>query len=818
MRIIRTSTQRNPADIMAKLGENVMSVIVLLLACLVFGAPAAMAGVVPEPIDVTSITGQEVTGPVTSWRTHDGPYLVEHLAGQSPKGDLLVFWWSPRADWQVVNVSDITGARIVGPITNWQTQDGPYTVEHLAGKSFKGDLLVFWWSPRTDWQVVNVSQIAGARIIGSVTDWQTQDGPYTVEHLAGQSPDGSLLVFWWSPRADWQVVNVSKITREHVAGPVTSWVTNDGPYTVEHLAGRNSVGDLMVFWWSPRADWQAVNVSKITGQQISGSVVSWITHDGDSVIEHLAGTALDGQLCGFWWSASTDWRVVNITHLAGSDEFAGDGVPSSYQLADGDENVELLGSRSKSGSLLLYWWKPSRDWQSVDLSEITGRKISADPESWISPDGDRMVEHLAAPDPDGHLLVFWGYSEPRRLTDRLGNSFQSLKRVREPRKVLAILWDPHRPTDPAPSRSTIEDTLFGATNSVRDYFLENSDGLFTVEKAGVLGWYDADKPADHYWNENEMLDMDGDGWLHGHVEKWAEAIRKADLGFDFSVFDINRDGVLAADELGILIVIPASVPFGTNRGPAGRESPTWEPLVVDGVRIPVIAEAYIGSPPNIGLAAHELSHLVLDEPDMYATFFNSAAAGDYSLMDRTYKTTHLDPFNKLKLGWAHPKIIFRGGSYELPDVETSSKMWILLDPARGADEYFIVENRWTGTSYDREMADDGGLAVWHIMEDPSVYGSVGAPPFVDPTSWDSLGPGDWGRRAIMMVRPILTPPLNDRNALWDGAQAGTDYDLLSSDTNRFHARLRWANRKPSGFSLRQISAAGPRMSARIDIP
>ena len=104
----------------------------------------------PGVVDVTAITGQRVIGPLTSWQTPDGPYIVEHLAGISPTGDVLVFFWSPRHDWQVVSVSQITGQQVVGPVTSWQTPDGPYIVEHLAGMSPTGDMLVFFWSPRHD--------------------------------------------------------------------------------------------------------------------------------------------------------------------------------------------------------------------------------------------------------------------------------------------------------------------------------------------------------------------------------------------------------------------------------------------------------------------------------------------------------------------------------------------------------------------------------------------------------------------------------------------------------------------------------------------
>jgi hypothetical protein len=136
--------------------------------------------------------------------------VVEHLAGLSPTGDLLVFWWSPQADWQFVNVSDITGQRIEGPVTSWQSQNGPYLVEHLAGQSSTGDLLAFWWSPEADWQFVNVSAITGQKIAGPVTSWVTRN----VEQLAAAGPNQKLYVFWWTPSTDWRVVNVTEDNME----------------------------------------------------------------------------------------------------------------------------------------------------------------------------------------------------------------------------------------------------------------------------------------------------------------------------------------------------------------------------------------------------------------------------------------------------------------------------------------------------------------------------------------------------------------------------------------------------------------------------
>ena len=62
----------------------------------------------------------------------------------------------------------------------------------------------------------------------------------TVEHLAARGLERELLVFYWTPASDWQVVNVTQKTGMTVAGEVTSWISTDGPLLVEHLAGAGA--------------------------------------------------------------------------------------------------------------------------------------------------------------------------------------------------------------------------------------------------------------------------------------------------------------------------------------------------------------------------------------------------------------------------------------------------------------------------------------------------------------------------------------------------------------------------------------------------
>lgn len=396
----------------------------------------------------------------------------------------------------------------------------------------------------------------------------------------------------------------------------------------------------------------------------------------------------------------------------------------------------------------------------------------------------------------------------------LRQPFKSLSPAIRERKVLTILWDPQIPDcPPAISKDAVVSAIFGETNSVRSIFRENSGGAFKLENAGVLGWYPADKPAEHYWNHP----AGSDEWISGHAEKWTEAIRKADKEFDFRAFDIApRDETTHSSELGVLIVIASKGTAGFVRPVWGRELPSRQPLIVDGVRIPQMAEVYTssGSPPDVQTAAHELMHLLFDMGDMYFTWFMPFAAGAYSLMDGGI---HLDPFHKLKLGWVRPQMITQTGRFTLPDVETKNTIWLLVDPRRGIDEYFLVENRWPGNSYEKNLPDRG-LAVWHIIEDPAVYGNLPAPPGVSQADWNSVPKDEFSRRGIRMIRPVIGPPFDDRTALWDGSDPLTGYALTSHDPDPTHARLHWANGSPSGFAIREISAPGPEMSARIEVP
>ncbi|MEO8628795.1 MAG: PASTA domain-containing protein [Betaproteobacteria bacterium] len=777
---------------------------------------AANAAIRTELIDVSATTGKTINGPITAWTIGTAPDIVEHVAGAADNGHLLVFYRSRNSNgWRVVDASAEAGQTIVGDFfTSWITTDGEFTVEHVAASSPSGDLLVFYWSPRNSkWKVVNATAESGRKAVRGLTSWLSTTEAFTVEHVAAVGANGELTVFWWSPRAGrWQAVDASaEAGRTVAAHSLTSWVTHDGESTVEHVAATNAAGEVLVFYWSStHGKWQVVDATKESGRKAVGGLTSWVTTSGKYTVEHVAGVDSSGQLNVFWWSpAAGHWQAVNATRIARGANAAG--TPQALPRA-ATTTPEMVVSRSTVNGLLLHWWTSALDWQVIDLAEYAGTHVTGDPVAWTHPGAD-APERVAVRSASGHLLVFQSSGAERQMVEELRQPAFSLPRMRKVRrKLLTILWDPHRPTAPRPSREAVEAAVLGAVDSVRDYYLENSDGLYTIESAGVYGWYDSDYPPSEYWPGGGKAGRDSG----------AEAIRKAVAQFDFAAFDADRDSDVEAKELGILFILPGTGDGGGLNRIVGEDYTTRQTakgITVDGKKVTWIAEVSIGAPPGPGIVAHELAHLLLGHGDMYFAFFTPSAAGTYSLMDQDGRAPHLDPFAKLKLGWLHPRVLLRSGRYRLPAVETHYVAWVLPNLRAQTPEYFIVENRSPGTSYDKVLPDRG-LAVWHVMENPATYDMAAPPPNVSAQQWATLGsgPNAWARKAIRMIRPIQTPPFDNSRALWDGSDSATGYDLLSADPNPVHATLRWADGTESGYALRDISAAGPEMEVSVEVP
>ena len=424
--------------------------------------------------------------------------------------------------------------------------------------------------------------------------------------------------------------------------------------------------------------------------------------------------------------------------------------------------------------------------------------------------------------------------------------------------LIVIAWQPKGKGEPILSKSQLEQLYFGTENSVAHWFHENSQGRYRLIPhpvhpivgpfESVYDWYFYWRNSPKYvrrelcggedifcdaWQQNpykvpppvgdphyyvrpsdgNVFYLDDEGYIGGHTHSWAEAIRLADQFIDYDVCDSNRDSEVSVDECVITVVKAQANTFGTARPVTGRDVPR-EDLKVDNVIIRNVNELYAAPPhgsDDLAVAIEEALHLAANLADQYPDDSpsnpnppdrlsnDSRRPGQLALTDAGRRPVHIDPYHKLKWGWLNPQVVDRSGRYTLKDVATTGDALLIYSPFLGDKEFFILENRWRGSSYDRFRSENrgDGLALWHCIQDPSLS-------------------RNWARRAVHLRRVDPQLELSGRIkwhlTLFDGSHPDRDSDLndfAEPQNIRFH------NDIPSQIQIRNISPAGPVMAVDI---
>ena len=273
---------------------------------------------IPHTKDITLITGEEVVSPPTSWLSKSSIFNIENVAAVNASGDVIHFSRSDMLNnWQAVNVSSQTDIKIRSSLTNWQMPFG-LSKWRLAGVSPPADLIVFESFTHGSWHADNVSKDTGEEVSSFPTAWvkSNENSAISTENIAALNSSATgLLVFSRRGVRDWEVVDVTAKTGKTVIGEVTSWISQDGSMWVEHIAGTSPDGSLVVFWKSSNQDWQAVNVSVIAGGgSITGArPVSWI----DFQTGYVAVCGLNQKLLVYRDGFGGTWDLVDVTAVTG---------------------------------------------------------------------------------------------------------------------------------------------------------------------------------------------------------------------------------------------------------------------------------------------------------------------------------------------------------------------------------------------------------------------------------------------------------------------------------------------------------------------
>lgn len=378
----------------------------------------------------------------------------------------------------------------------------------------------------------------------------------------------------------------------------------------------------------------------------------------------------------------------------------------------------------------------------------------------------------------------------------------------------------------------VRSLFFDPSNSVADFYRENSYGKFTLEEAYTTEWLTAeDDPTTPAWDESSLKFLHTydvkkkSAWVIEQVETRTpfRFDRFDDFPFEYDLaqerpdgadsmtpggtvqaaessnaldsIDASNtsfragDGVVNTAELAIFWVYPGQRVGGVRRGT--DPYPVKVGSLSKGVHTFLVRATLGGGIPDdtydkaLFIASHELAHVLFDAPDMYGatdkkTNESLSGGGDYSLMA---SGGHLDAWHKVKLGWIRPVVAEKDGTYQLRAVEKHPDALILHNPARGTKEYFIVENRWPAGSYDEKINKQGGLAIWRIDETYPVE-------------------HHWGRYAIHLVRPS---GIGADGSLWDAKSPTPE-------------QMAWRDGTPSGIRITNITQAGPVVSITVDVP
>jgi M6 family metalloprotease-like protein len=276
--------------------------------------------------------------------------------------------------------------------------------------------------------------------------------------------------------------------------------------------------------------------------------------------------------------------------------------------------------------------------------------------------------------------------------------------------VVTMFSDQDEPN--ATARTAIDARFFGP-RSVTDYFRASSFGKLTFSRAA------------------ETQDVENDGIVHvfmsptyaswkGTVEtdRHRQLLTEADAFVNFAAFDRNGDNAVTDDELTILEVQESSGSEFICGGTRGIATPT----VLDGKTLGgVRTVSFGGSATNKITHVHELFHQALGVRD------NGYVSGNLDIMGATCNLDddlffEANAYNKLHLGWAEPIVVTRDGFRTVNRWDLTGQSFLLYDPERGTNDYFLVENRTaTNGTYD-EDASDQGLVIWRV--DDTRYGQT----------------------------------------------------------------------------------------------
>ncbi len=244
-------------------------------------------------------------------------------------------------------------------------------------------------------------------------------------------------------------------------------------------------------------------------------------------------------------------------------------------------------------------------------------------------------------------------------------------------------------------------TGYGNNGSVREYFLDVSEGLLNYTNYVPTHYFRAPNTKEYYCNP-----------IAPYGQRARQLVQEAlqdldDNGFDFSQYDSDGDGII--DAVNCFYAGDTWNAWAEGLWPHAY-TVTW---CGDGVCTHAYQITNLGSQLRIGTFCHENGHMLMGWPDLYDYDYDSTGVGRFCIM--CYGTSATNPcepcaYMKYDAGWGDVTVLTNPqGGLEVP---IATNVMYKFEHPELPNEYYLVENRQR-TGRDVGLPDDG-LAIWHI--------------------------------------------------------------------------------------------------------
>ncbi len=331
---------------------------------------------------------------------------------------------------------------------------------------------------------------------------------------------------------------------------------------------------------------------------------------------------------------------------------------------------------------------------------------------------------------------------------------------------------------PGISAGVIAGEIFpiGTTQTIADYFSTASGGRLRFVPAGESQGTPNDGVVQVSLGVNAVFEgLFGSG---GFTAQGRAVVQAADPFVNYSTFDANGDGQITSNELAILSIKTSALPTDNCGVTAGIGAGSN-----DGVNLATAGWSDTVTLTNQMTLAHELAHLVLGTVD------NSYIPGRFDILGPTCGGPRFsfwlpNSYNALHWGWVNPTVVARDGYYNV----SPGSPYLLYDPTRGTNDYFLVENREAST-YDTNRSDSG-LAIWQVQD--NLWGTA--------------------RGAFELIRPGGGTTSNNYTGsttdAWDANDPATPQRAMTSP---------WRDGTAAKVAVRAIGNAGGVMRTYFDV-